>query len=109
MIYAGIFDSIGGFISHISLNAIFGLVLILIGFITSKFLVPLLKTALARSVAEHILIIADDVTDYYAAKYPTSNWAQWIDQAVDKVIEVMGVSREVAQRAVTAAIQRKAK
>ena len=106
---ANIFGSIWGAISGAGLNAIWGLVLIIIGFAVNKFVVPLLKTKLQREIAEHLLIIADDVTDYFVAKYPASDWAQWIDQAVDKIIEVVGVSPETAKRAAIAAIQRKAK
>lgn len=106
MMLAGIFGTIWNFIT-MSPDAIFQLILIVLGFVVVKFLVPLLKSQLSKSIASHLLIIADDVTDYYVDKYPNSKPAEWIDQAVDKIIEVMGVSRETAKRAAIAALQRK--
>ena len=59
--------------------------------------------------AQFIAYIADDVTDELAAKYPEKEWLRYLDEAIDKVIEICGLqdSSEVAKRAVNAAIARK--
>ncbi|EQB63807.1 MAG: hypothetical protein RBG1_1C00001G1386 [candidate division Zixibacteria bacterium RBG-1] len=81
--------------------------LLLLGWVVQKYLVPYLSTDKKKKLAEHILLIADDVTDYFVLKYPTSNWTEWIDQAVEQIIQITGVDREVAVRAAKAAIARK--
>lgn len=81
--------------------------LLILGWVVQKYLVPLLSTDRKKKLAEHILLIADDVTDYFVLKYPASNWTEWIDQAVEQIIQITGVDREVAVRAAKAAIARK--
>jgi len=81
--------------------------LLILGWVVQKYVVPLLSTDRKKKLAEHILLIADDVTDYFVLKYPTSNWTEWIDQAVEQIIQITGVDREVAVRAAKAAIARK--
>lgn len=81
--------------------------LLILGWVVQKYVVPFLSTDRKKKLAEHILLIADDVTDYFVLKYPTSNWTEWIDQAVEQIIQITGVNREVAVRAAKAAIARK--
>ena len=81
--------------------------LLLIGWVTQKYLVPYLSTEKKKKMAELILLIADDVTNYFLLKYPKANWAEWIDQSVEQIIQITGVDREVALRAAKAAIVRK--
>ncbi|OGC77514.1 MAG: hypothetical protein A2145_00325 [candidate division Zixibacteria bacterium RBG_16_40_9] len=81
--------------------------LLLLGWVVQKYLVPYLSTEKRKNLAEHILLIADEVTDYFILKYPKSNWSEWIDQAVEQIIQITGVDREVAVRAAKAAIARK--
>lgn len=68
---------------------------------------PLLSTEKSRTLAQHILLIADEVTNYFLQKYPGKDWAEWLDQAIDKIIEITGIEREVADRAIRAALERK--
>jgi len=107
IIKAGILSGIGGFITDQSLSAIGALLVLGIGMIAKKYLIPLLKTAQAKQTAGHVLLIADDVTDYFAEKFPSAHWSVWLDRAVDKIIEVTGVNRGPAERAVRASISRK--
>ncbi len=81
--------------------------LLLLGWVVQKYLVPYLSTEKRKNLAEHILLMADEVTDYFILKYPKSNWSEWIDQAVEQIIQITGVDREVAVRAAKAAIARK--
>lgn len=104
---AGIFSGIISFFSGQAIEAIGAILILVIGLLVKKYVVPLLKTELARQTANHVLIIADDLTDYFAAKFPNAHWSVWLDRAVDKVIDVTGVGRGPAERAVTAAINRK--
>jgi hypothetical protein len=104
---AGIFDLIGGFLNQRAMEAIGAILLIMVAVFAKRYLVPLLQTQAARETADHLLVIADDVTDYFAQKYPGAHWSIWLDRAVDKIIEITGVGRETATRVTRAAIYRK--
>jgi len=107
IIKAGLLSGIGELITEQSLSALGALILLVVGMVTKKYLIPLLKTAQAKQTAGHVLIIADDVTDYFAEKFPSAHWSVWLDRAVDKIIEVTGVNRGPAERAARAAVCRK--
>lgn len=100
---AGIFNWITAPIESTLLT----LAVIVVGWMTKKWLLPFLSTALRKQIAEYVLIIADEVTDWLVAKYPDKEVWRFLDKAVDKVIDVCGVSQEVAQRAVEASLSRK--
>ena len=102
--YAGIFDWIGGLIPDV---AIVSAVLFLLGWLAKKFLKPLLEVEQNRAMAVWIAKIADDVTDELVARYPDAKWDDWLDKAVDKIIDVCDIKDEIAKRAATAAIGRK--
>ena len=104
---AGLLGSIGNMVGDQAMTAIGALLILAVGMITRKYIVPLLKTALAKQTAGHVLLIADDVTDYFAEKYPGAHRSVWLDRAVDKIIEVTGVNRGPAERAVRASVNRK--
>ena len=104
---AGLFDGIFSFLGNQGLEALGAILILAIGIITKKYIVPLLNTTLARQTAQHLLVIADDVTDYFAEKYPGAHWSVWLDRAIDKIIEVTGVTKGPAERAARAAINRK--
>jgi hypothetical protein len=104
---AGLLGSLSHFFSDRALEALGAILLIAVAILTKRYIVPLLKTAQLRQTAQHILVIADDVTDYFRSKFPTAHWSVWLDRAVDKIIEITGVGREPAERAARAAIARK--
>src|SRR3972149_152811 len=81
--------------------------IVVLGWLAQKYLAPYLSTEKRRKMAGHILLIADDVTSSLLLKYPNSGWASWIDQAVEEIMEITGVSRDVALRAAKAALVRK--
>ena len=83
------------------------LLIFFIGWAAKKWIIPYLSTEARKKVAEYVLIIADEVTDWLVAKYPEQEVWKYLDKAVDKVMEVCGVSRTVAERAVSAALARK--
>jgi hypothetical protein len=99
--------SIFGKLTGWMLSGVGTLILLVVAYVTTHYLLPILKTDLRRKMAQYILLIADEVTDYFAAKYPDKKVIHWIDEAIDKIIEITGTSKEVATRAVSAAISRK--
>lgn len=107
MFTANIFSSLFGWVtSNVEAGAI-GIVLIVLGWVAKKYLLPYLNTTLRKKLAEYVLIMADEITDQLVAKYPDKDLLVFLDKAVDKLMEVCGVSQEVAERAVQAAIGRK--
>lgn len=88
-------------------GTIVALLLFFIGWATKKWLLPVLSTAARKKVAEYVLVIADEVTDWLVAKYPDKDFYEYLDKAVDKIMEVCGVSKPVAERAAAAALGRK--
>jgi hypothetical protein len=104
---ASIFSWIGDMLSEKSLAAIGAVLMFYLGYVIKKELVPLLKIKRNREMASHILVIADDVTDYFRIKFPNAHWSVWLDKAVDRIIDITGVGRDVAGRAVKASVARK--
>ena len=80
---------------------------ITITYLTKQYLVPLLRVEKRRRYASWIAAIADELTDDLKAKYPQKKWVSELDSAVDKIIEVCGIDREIATRAISAAAARK--
>ncbi len=66
----------------------------------------LIKIRKKLLMAQWVVIIADDVTDYFRLKFPAAHWSVWLDRAVDRIIEITGVGRDVADRAAKAALLR---
>lgn len=91
------------------LSGLGSLIVFLVAWLTKEYLLPYISTERKRKMAKYILLIADEVTDYFLLKYPKKSWTKWIDQAVDKIIEITGVNREIALRAAQAALARKSK
>lgn len=93
-----------------SLEGLIGLFLILLGWAVKKYLVPWLGQGFKLAIAKQIIVIADDVTDYFVQQYPESKPAEWIDKAIDKIRDIIGpkqISKNVAKRAVAGALERK--
>lgn len=86
-----------------------GIVMIVLGWLTKKYILPFLNTALKKQMAEYVLLIADEATDQLVAKYPKNEAVKFADKAVDKIMDVCGVKKEVALRAVEASFGRKKK
>jgi hypothetical protein len=82
-------------------------ILILVGHLTKKYLIPFLVIGRRREYARWIAAIADEVTDDLRARYPENEWIVHLDEAVDKIIEVCQISGEVARRSARAAVSRK--
>jgi hypothetical protein len=102
-----IFSSLGSWLTSNTFEALGAILLLLLGWVAKHYLIPYLNTELRKKVAEYVLLIADEVTDQLVAKYPQNELLKWLDQAVDKIMEITGVSKEVATRAAQAALARK--
>ncbi|MBV6341078.1 hypothetical protein [Candidatus Magnetobacterium casense] len=84
-----------------------GLIGIAIGWLANKYLKPWLNTEIRLKVARYVLLMADEITDQLMVKYPDKKLVEVLDEAVDTLMKVCGVSKEVAERAIKAAIARK--
>ncbi len=100
-----IFSTVSGWI----LSGVGTLITLIVAWLAKEYLVPYLSTERKRKMASYILLIADEVTDYFRLKYPEVKWTEWLNQAIDKIIEITGATKEVASRAAQAAIARKIK
>jgi hypothetical protein len=106
---ASIFSWMGDMLSENSLAALGAVLMFYLGYIVKKEILPLLRVKRNRELASYILVIADDVTDYFRLKFPRAHWSVWLDKAVDRIIEITGVGRDVAGRAAKASVSRKEK
>ena len=105
-----ILDSVIEFIAGNLLDLVGGIgavLMLAVGWIAKKYLVPLLETENNRRYAAYIAAIADEVTDELKVRYPEKTWISYLDEAVDKIIEICDISAETARRAAVAAISRK--
>lgn len=105
-ILSSILDFLTGNIIELA-GGVGALVLAAIGWMAKKYLVPFLRDEGRRRYAEYIAVIADEVTDSLRQKYPGRSWAVYLDEAVDKIIDVCGIKAETARRAALAALSRK--
>lgn len=87
--------------------AVGGLIMIVLSWAVKKYLIPFLTTEAKKKMAEYILLIADEVTDQLVAKYPNKDMWKFLDRAVDKIMEICNVKKEVATRAAEAGFARK--
>ncbi len=101
-----ILDFIAGHIINLA-GGVGAIILAIIVWMANKYLVPYLKVEKRRRYAEFIATIADEVTDELRLKYPDRPWAVYLDEAVDKIIEICGINSEIARRAAVAALSRK--
>jgi hypothetical protein len=101
------FSVLGDWVTRNTFEALGAILILLLGWGVKKYLIPFLNTELKKKMAEYVLLIADEVTDQLVAKYPHNELFKWLDQAVDKIMEITGVSKEVATRAAQAALTRK--
>lgn len=81
--------------------------LMLAGYISNRYLIPFLAIGRRSRYAELITRIADEVTDELRTKYPERQWLAHLDEAIDSLIEILGISQKIALRAVRASAARK--
>ncbi len=81
--------------------------LMLATYLAQRYVIPFLKVGKRERYAQFIATIADEVTDALSNKYPNKEWLKHLDEAIDSLIAICGVSQEIAERAVSAAAARK--
>ena len=82
-------------------------VIMLLGYVANRYVIPFLRIGKRQKFAEYIARIADDVTDALRARYPDKNLIVFLDEAVDHIIKITGISPEIARRVISASIARK--
>jgi hypothetical protein len=88
-------------------TAIGSLLMLVLSWIAAKYLPSLLNTERKKRMAEYILKIAEDVIGFYLEKYPNDPYASWLDMAIARLMEICGIERDIAERVLKAAIERK--
>ncbi len=97
-----IFGNPGSFLSVLGSMA-----LLAAGWLANKYVIPFLQVGKRQRYAQFVAIIADEITDDLKNKYPDKEWLDYLDEAIDQLIAICGVSPEVARRAIKAAAARK--
>ena len=75
--------------------------------IARKYIIPFLKIGKRQRYAGYIATIADEITDDLRTRHPNKQWLQHMDEAVDRLIDICGISPEIARRAIRASAARK--
>ena len=81
--------------------------LLFAGYIAQRFLIPFLNVGRRQKYAQYIAAIADELTDALRARHPEKEWLAHLDEAVDTLAAICGVSIEIARRAIKASAARK--
>ncbi|MDD4052781.1 MAG: hypothetical protein PHR28_12905 [candidate division Zixibacteria bacterium] len=78
-----------------------------VAYLAKRYLVPLLQVEKRRKYAGWIAAIADELTDDLKARYPEKAWLEELDRAIERLIEICGIERDIAERAIRASAVRK--
>jgi hypothetical protein len=81
--------------------------LLLAGHLARKYVIPFLQIGKRQRYAQFIAEIADEVTDDLRNRYPQKSWLKHLDEAIEALASICGVSSEIARRAINAAVSRK--
>lgn len=105
-----IWNAVVDFVSNHLLGlagGIWAVVGLLITYLAKKYLVPFLQVEKRRRYAVWIAAIADEITDDLRLQFPGEKWIERLDEAVDQIMEICGIEKDIAQRAIRAAAARK--
>lgn len=80
--------------------------LTLAGFLAQRFVIPFLKIGKRERYARFIATIAAEVLDDLKTRHPDKKWLEHLDEAVETVAQICGISPEIARRAISAASAR---
>ena len=81
--------------------------LTLTGYVANRYIIPFLKVGKRQKYAQYVAAIADELTDALRARHPEKEWLEHLDEAVDTLAAICGVSPEIARRAIKASAARK--
>jgi hypothetical protein len=76
--------------------------------VARKYVIPFLQVGKRQKYAEYIATIADEVMDDLKQTYPEKAWLKHLDEAVERLAAICGISADIARRAVNAAVSRRA-
>lgn len=76
-------------------------------YLANRYVIPYLQVGQRQRYAEYIGTIANEVTDELRAKYPESEWLKHLEEAVNTLIAICGITPDIARRAINAAAARK--
>ena len=88
-------------------NAILTFLGILAVFLGKNYLLPFLRMEKRRRYALWIAHLADEISDDLLVRYPDNRWLKFVDESVDKLMEICGIDQEVAGRAINSALRRR--
>jgi hypothetical protein len=80
--------------------------IVLVSYVAKKYVLPFLQVGKRQKYAEYISLIADDIISELRLKYPEQNWLEHLDEAVETLAQICGVTPDVAKRAVRASAGR---
>jgi hypothetical protein len=81
--------------------------LMLAAFVANKYVIPFLQAGQRQKVAEFVAAIAEDIIDELRQKYPDKEWLTHLDEAIDSLVSICGISPDIAERAIRATAARK--
>ena len=89
------------------------LAFLIIGYLAGRYLRPWIHDKPGRLArAEEIALIADRITDEMRLVAPNAHWTEWIDEAVDRIIDACDLpdaddARALAHREIASQIVKK--
>jgi hypothetical protein len=78
-----------------------------VAYLAKRYLAPLLQVEKRRKYAGWIAAIADELIDDLKGRYPEKVWLEELDRAIEQLIEICGIERDIAERAIRASASRK--
>ena len=81
--------------------------LMLASYLAKRYVIPFLQVGRRQRYAEYIATIADEIIDELRLKYPDRTWLQHLDEAIDTLADICGISSDIATRAIQASAARK--
>lgn len=81
--------------------------LMLASYLAKRYVIPFLQIGKRQRYAEFIATIADDLIDDLRLKYPDRTWIAHLDELVDTLVSICGITPEIAKRALAASAARK--
>jgi len=88
-------------------NGLMLLISTILIYFANKYLVPFLRVEKHRRYAEWIGRLADELTDDLVVRFPGQEWLRYVDDAIDKLMELCGIEKDIARRAVNSSLERK--
>ncbi len=81
--------------------------LMLAAYLAKKYVIPFLQAGKRQKVAEVVTVIAEDIIDELRQRYPDKEWLTHLDEAIDNLAAICGISPDIAERAIRASAARK--